>query len=53
MVLGLVWFPNLRDMGSSLGSMLELSYKGSREVDLGGGIKRKFLKDGNEVVFAG
>ena len=37
----------------ALGSMLELSWKGSREVDLGEGIKRKFLKDGDEVILAG
>ncbi|XP_038078525.1 fumarylacetoacetase-like [Patiria miniata] len=37
----------------SLGSMLELCWKGTREVDLGSGIKRKFLKDGDEVVITG
>ncbi|PIK49163.1 hypothetical protein BSL78_13944 [Apostichopus japonicus] len=37
----------------SLGSLLELCWKGTREVDLGGGIKRKFLKDGDEVILKG
>ncbi|XP_022105584.1 fumarylacetoacetase-like [Acanthaster planci] len=37
----------------SLGCMLELCWKGTREVDLGNGIKRKFLKDGDEVILTG
>ena len=37
----------------SLGSMLELCWKGTREVDLGNGITRKFLKDGDEVILTG
>merc|ERR1712176_80295 len=35
------------------GSMLELSWKGSREVDLGNDEKRKFLKDGDSVMMTG
>ena len=38
---------------AALGSMIELCWRGTREVDLGEGIKRKFLKDGDEVVLAG
>uniref|UniRef100_A0A8K9Y607 Fumarylacetoacetase n=1 Tax=Oncorhynchus mykiss TaxID=8022 RepID=A0A8K9Y607_ONCMY len=34
----------------SFGSMLELSWKGSKTVDLGGGETRTFLKDGDEVT---
>ena len=37
----------------SFGSMLELSWKGSRLVDLGGGETRKFLKDGDTVIMKG
>lgn len=37
----------------SFGSMLELSWKGTREVDLGGGNKRKFIKDGDRVFIEG
>ena len=35
------------------GSMLELSWRGQREVDLAGGKKRKFLQDGDDVVMKG
>lgn len=39
---------------SAFGSMLELSWKGSREVPLGAtGQVRKFLKDGDTVVMTG
>lgn len=34
----------------SLGSMLELCWKGTRPIDLGNGITRKFLQDGDEVI---
>merc|ERR1739838_1104320 len=37
----------------SFGSMLELSWKGTREVDLGDGNVRKFLKDGDRVFIRG
>lgn len=37
----------------SFGSMLELSWKGSREVNLGNGEVRKFIKDGDEVIIRG
>ncbi|KAF2366256.1 Fumarylacetoacetase [Trinorchestia longiramus] len=37
----------------SFGSMLELSWKGTRTVDLGEGQTRKFLQDGDEVVMTG
>jgi len=36
-----------------LGSMLELCWKGTREVDLGHDTKRKFLADHDEVVLSG
>lgn len=37
----------------SYGSMLELSWKGTKEISLGGSETRKFLKDGDEVVIRG
>lgn len=37
----------------SMGSMLELSWKGSKTIDIGGGETRKFLKDGDEVQMSG
>ncbi|XP_058485768.1 fumarylacetoacetase [Solea solea] len=37
----------------SFGSMLELSWRGSKSIDLGGGESRTFLKDGDEVTIAG
>lgn len=38
---------------TSFGSMLELSWRGSRTIDLGGGVTRKFLQDNDEVVIRG
>ena len=38
---------------NSFGSMLELSWKGSRTVSLGEGEDRKFLKDGDTVIMEG
>lgn len=37
----------------TFGSMLELSWRGSREVALQDGEVRKFLKDGDEVIVSG
>eukprot|EP00127_Corallochytrium_limacisporum_P004121 Clim_evm66s157 gene=Clim_evmTU66s157 len=37
----------------SFGSMLELSWRGSREVDIGEGQTRKFIKDGDTVSVTG
>ncbi|XP_072516577.1 fumarylacetoacetase [Salminus brasiliensis] len=37
----------------SFGSMLELSWRGSKMIDLGGGESRTFLKDGDEVTLTG
>ncbi|KAG7220833.1 hypothetical protein INR49_031572 [Caranx melampygus] len=37
----------------SFGSMLELSWRGSKSIDLGGGETRTFLKDGDEVTLTG
>ena len=37
----------------SYGSMLELCWKGTKEVPLDGGETRKFLKDGDTVVISG
>jgi len=37
----------------SYGSMLELSWRGSRTVDLGGGQTRKFIQDNDEVIITG
>jgi len=38
---------------SSFGSMLELCWKGTREVPIGEGQVRKFLKDGDDVIMTG
>jgi fumarylacetoacetase len=38
---------------ANFGSMLELCWKGTREVDLGDEAKRKFLKDGDNVTMRG
>ena len=38
---------------TALGSMLELSWKGTREVKLSDGSTRKFLQDGDTVVMKG
>lgn len=38
---------------TSFGSMLELSWKGTRTVQLGDGIERKFIQDGDEVIMRG
>lgn len=35
------------------GSLLELCWKGTKEVDIGDGDKRKFLRDGDTVVMEG
>jgi fumarylacetoacetase len=37
----------------SLGSMLELSWRGERTVKLDGGKERKFLQDGDTVILSG
>lgn len=37
----------------SFGSMLELSWRGSKTIDLGGGETRTFLKDGDTVTITG
>lgn len=37
----------------SYGSMLELSWRGSKTIDIGNGATRKFLQDGDEVVMTG
>ncbi|KAG8516423.1 Fumarylacetoacetase, partial [Galemys pyrenaicus] len=37
----------------SFGSLLELSWRGTKAVDLGGGQSRKFLLDGDEVIITG
>ncbi|XP_069767832.1 fumarylacetoacetase isoform X2 [Narcine bancroftii] len=37
----------------SFGSMLELSWKGTKPIDLGSGHKRTFLQDGDEVILTG
>nr|DBA31850.1 TPA: hypothetical protein GDO54_007619 [Pyxicephalus adspersus] len=38
---------------SSFGSMLELSWRGSKPIDLGNGQTRTFLKDGDTVTLSG
>ncbi|XP_046351026.1 fumarylacetoacetase-like [Haliotis rufescens] len=37
----------------SYGSFLELCWKGTKPVDLGNGITRKFLQDGDEAILTG
>ena len=37
----------------SYGSMIELSWRGTKEIDVGDGEVRKFLKDGDTVVMSG
>ncbi|XP_015416050.1 PREDICTED: fumarylacetoacetase, partial [Myotis davidii] len=37
----------------SFGSMLELSWRGTKPIELGGGQTRRFLQDGDEVVITG
>uniref|UniRef100_A0A8D0H7K0 Fumarylacetoacetase n=1 Tax=Sphenodon punctatus TaxID=8508 RepID=A0A8D0H7K0_SPHPU len=37
----------------NFGSMLELSWKGTKVIDLGNGHSRKFLQDGDEVIITG
>ncbi|RXG73574.1 Fumarylacetoacetase [Armadillidium vulgare] len=37
----------------SYGSLLELSWKGTKSVELGDGKARKFLQDGDEVIISG
>ncbi|XP_034082886.1 LOW QUALITY PROTEIN: fumarylacetoacetase-like, partial [Gymnodraco acuticeps] len=37
----------------SFGSMLELSWRGSKNIDLGGGETRTFLRDGDQVTIKG
>lgn len=37
----------------SFGSMLELSWRGTKNIDVGGGKTRTFLKDGDEVIIKG
>ncbi|XP_018416865.1 PREDICTED: fumarylacetoacetase [Nanorana parkeri] len=38
---------------SSFGSMLELSWRGSKAIDLGNGHTRTFLRDGDTVIITG
>ena len=33
--------------------MIELSWRGTRPVELGNGVTRKFIQDGDEVVMEG
>lgn len=33
--------------------MLELSWKGEKAIELGNGVKRRFLQDGDEVILTG
>ncbi|KAG5678851.1 hypothetical protein PVAND_008484 [Polypedilum vanderplanki] len=41
------------ETSDSYGSMLELSWKGTRTISLGGNETRKFLQDGDEVIIRG
>ena len=44
------FFPQTPD---SYGSLLELCWKGTKPLDLGHGVTRKFLADGDEVILTG
>lgn len=46
------WFVSWQDP-ESFGSMLELSWNGSKNIDLGGEGTRTFLNDGDEVTISG
>lgn len=37
----------------SYGSLLELSWRGTKPLDLGSNVTRKFLQDGDEVILTG
>lgn len=50
--LNFVFFVSHKDP-ESFGSMLELSWRGSKVIDLGGGETRTFLKDGDTVTITG
>lgn len=41
------------DSSDSYGSMLEISWKGTRSVSVGNNEQRKFLQDGDEVIIRG
>lgn len=41
------------DTPDSFGSLLELSWKGTKNIELNGGQTRKFLADGDEVIIRG
>lgn len=41
------------EASDSFGSLLELSWKGTKTVRLNGGQTRKFLADGDEVIIRG
>lgn len=41
------------ETSDSFGSMLELSWKGTKTVQLSGNETRKFLQDGDEVIIRG
>lgn len=41
------------ETSDSFGSMLELCWKGTKTVSLGGGVTRKFLQDKDEVIMKG
>lgn len=41
------------ETADSFGSMLELSWKGTKEIELVDGQKRKFIQDGDEIIMRG
>lgn len=45
--------PEFQQDAESFGSMLELSWRGSKVIQLGGNEIRSFLKDGDEVTMTG
>ena len=46
-------FFNPKQTEDSYGSMLELSWRGSKTVNLDDGSTRKFIKDGDTVIVSG
>ena len=48
-----IFIANVLQEPDSFGSLLELSWKGTKTLDLGNGKTRKFLQDGDTVVMSG
>jgi len=53
LVIGLIITVLLLQDETAYGSMLELCWKGSKNIELANGVTRKFLKDSDEVIMSG